>query len=218
MEWIEPSSFIFKDTFHPPFKDISIVETESKEPQSISFIAQFFLAPLIYDKNSLLSIPLTNEQIKNISIDDLSPHFRQVKIIKNQEIDWKINLQDLKRESYLMYTQLTRDDLIHPIIKDLFFKTYGFENQNITNPSNFFKIKKNGVKSVPNSQFSKIWEFISKSFFITDDTFVLSPTNWYLSNSLLDSPAIQYFNSTNKNIFIKISSDNNLIQKIIISN
>lgn len=95
-----------------------------KKCNDITIIAQFFIAiHTLFDLPIVTAIPITNDEVEEIVMEQIAIHFNTIqKIIINERLE-RIQLREIKEFSKNKFLEMSQTNQIHPIIKELYFSS-----------------------------------------------------------------------------------------------
>ncbi|WP_088011691.1 hypothetical protein [Gottfriedia acidiceleris] len=95
-----------------------------KKCNDITIIAQFFIAiHTLFDLPIVTAIPITNDEVEEIVMEQIAIHFNKIqKIIINERLE-RIQLRKIKDFSKNKLLEMSRTNQIHQIIKELYFSS-----------------------------------------------------------------------------------------------
>jgi hypothetical protein len=173
------------------------------ELNEMSSVCQFFASfDVILDENALTVLPTPNDKALNIIMNEVVPHYIDVKQIFIDGKLKEINVRGLKEES-------------KKIVKDLFLKggypvmldLYRTNNLNLaTGPRNLkhYLIKQQSLSPLHLSETETIREFLESTFFAEKGSIMLQPTGWKLDDTLKESVTIRAFSTFAKQIVLVV--------------
>lgn len=194
----------------PPFKsnrengDLSIKRMNSlTELNGMSTVCQFFATfDVILDTNSLISIPTPNDKALETVMNEIVPHFSEVKqIFINGKLK-AINVRCLKIESKKIVQDLLLNG-VYPVMPDL-FRT---KHLNLATERRVLKrylVNQELIEPLSIKETEEIREFFSNSFFTERGSIAVQPTGWTLEDHLQQSVTIRAFSTFAKHIVLVV--------------
>ncbi|WP_139787160.1 hypothetical protein [Cohnella massiliensis] len=212
------SSFSRTDrTEHP---EIKTYRRSTINPDStISVLSQFFLtASALSAPNSLVWVPITNEEVNERTISELTNHFSKIQYIYSDSSLVKIQMQNMLPHSILEFRRLLSDKKLHPIVRELFAK----ENANLAEEDDFgetatYQVECGKLEPYFDHSFESVWEFIQQSFLRSEGSFIVCPISWKLTNELQHSIALRYFSTKCRDIHFVVNKDTHSVKAVHLS-
>lgn len=153
----------------------------------ISLLAEFFITPGLPEDDFVVSIPITNKQVYDTVIDELTPHFNKIMGGFERDKLLKIYLSSLKESSRL----LMENKIKHPIIQSLYGHTININH--FVSEKELFIVDTDKIPPYIDDSFSYIIDFINKSFIKNSGIIILQPSGWNFNANLIDEIALRYF-------------------------
>lgn len=194
----------------PPFGlnnengEFSIKRIESTvELKEMSIVCQFFASfDVILDNDSLTSLPIPNENALETIMNEVVPHYLDIKQIFIDRKLEEINVRGLKKESKRIIQDLLSNG-IYPVIPDL----YRTEFINLANGSRklkYYSVNQKMIDSLHIEETEKIQGFFMNSFIAERGSMMLQPRGWKLDNNLKESVTIRAFSTFAKQIVLVV--------------
>ncbi|WP_078554359.1 hypothetical protein [Bacillus alkalicellulosilyticus] len=185
---------------------IESIET-TNELKEMGPVFQFFASfDFIFETDSLLSLPTPNQNVVKTIMNEVVPHYVDIKQIFIDGELKEINVMDLKEES----KRLVKDSLsngIYPVIPDL----YRTNNLNLpTGPRELkhFLVNQEMITPLHIDETEEIRDFLINSFFTDRGSISLQPTGWKLEDNLKESVTIRTFSTFAKQIVLIVDDKN----------
>jgi hypothetical protein len=156
------------------------------------------LARLLSAGSALLSDNMMNvysakdETVRYLIMNDIAPHFEDVKIVYvEDEID-VVNMQYLKEESKKMFDSTNNGiiQVIHDLFRnnDMSVWTDG-KKRELTR----YSVKLNELDKYDIDNINDIQDFFTKGYFDLNEEFGFIPTGWTFVDELKESKALRFF-------------------------
>ncbi|MDB5052351.1 MAG: hypothetical protein JWM44_401 [Bacilli bacterium] len=177
----------------------------------MSEVCQLFASfSVIIGSDALTELPTTNDDALNTIMNEIVPHYLDVKEIYIGGILRKINVRRLKRNSSKMIEELLSDG-IYPVIPDL----YRSNSPNLaTEPRKlkYFSVRQELISQPHIMETEKIKNFFNNSFFAETGSVFITPTGWSLEENLKESITIRTFCTfANKIILVIDTKDRSVV-------
>ncbi|HDX9589324.1 hypothetical protein [Bacillus multifaciens] len=183
---------------------------------NISIIAQLFIANhILYEIPTVLTaIPITNQKIEGIVVNEIAIHFNKIqKIYINKRLE-RIQFQELKDVSRNRFKDMLKNNLIHPIIKELYFlgEKESLEDRYINigkRQQVQYEVLKEYVEpsTIIDSDLLHVIWFIKNTFCITEKSFTILPIGWELKDNLKELETLKLFNQMSDSLLITVDSE-----------
>ncbi|WP_438498335.1 hypothetical protein [Paenibacillus sp. IHBB 3054] len=205
-EWTEMVSSL-PDTYYkerPDDRDVKKITNSDAIPMHLSVLADFFVFPAIMTENMITSIPLFDKSMYEKCMRDIAPFFSDVLgyFGYNEEMPHMIQFSRPLEGARELYKTKFRNNELHPIVQDLYGsqenRPNGKINKNVQLKVAQGIINNNYVKE----DFDEVFDFLKSTFFKHRNRFPIIPTNWFYTDALKDSVAINYFNSRSKGVYL----------------
>jgi len=185
-------------------REIRIEKIDSTiELKEMNPVCQFFASfDVMFERDFLTSLPTPNQDALNTIMNEIVPHYLDVKQIFIEGKLKEINVRGLKKDSKRIVQHLLSND-IYPVIPDL----YRTKNLNLaTGPRELkhFLVKKDMIDLLHFEETEKVREFLMSSFFPDRGSISLQPTGWKLNDNLKDSVTIRAMSSFAKQIVLVV--------------
>ncbi|MFE4429961.1 hypothetical protein ACFRH9_23375 [Peribacillus butanolivorans] len=198
----------------PPFgfnnenSELSIKRIDSTvELNEMSPVCQLFASfDVILDDDSLTSLPTPNDNALETILNEVVPHYLDIKQIFIDGKLKEINVRCLKKESKKIVQDLLSNG-IYPVIPDL----YRTKNLNLsTGPRElkYYLVNQELIDPLYIKETGKIREFFMSSFFTESGSIMLQPTGWKLDDNLKESVTIRAFSTFAKQIVLVVDDKN----------
>ncbi|WP_245805841.1 hypothetical protein [Bacillus alkalicellulosilyticus] len=207
LKWIteidEPSSEFNNDYGE---LNIEIIET-TNDLKEMSPVCQFFASfDVILETDSLLTLPTPNQNVLKKIMDEVVPHYRDIKqIIIDGELK-EINVLGLKEESKRI-VQYSLSNGIYPVISDL------YRTKNLSLPTEprdlkYYMVNQEMITPLQIDGTEEIRDFLKNTFFTDRGSIALQPTGWKLEDDLKESVTIRTFSTFAKQIVLVVDDNN----------
>jgi hypothetical protein len=181
---------------------IERIET-TVELKEMSPVCQFFASfDVIFDCDSLTSLPTPNQTALETILNEVVPHYLDIKQIYIDGKLIEINVRGLKKESKRILQDLLSNG-INPVIADL----YRTKNLNLpTRPRKlkYYSVNQEMIDSLHIEETEKVRGFLISSFFTARGLISLQPTGWKLDDNLKESVTIRAFSTFAKKIVLVV--------------
>lgn len=216
-KWIEefkPSNKVMKEIRHRRF---NLKKVSFESPVSMTELARLLSAGSMLLADNMMDVfSAKDETVRSLIMNDIAPHFEDVKIVYvEDEID-VVNMQYLKEESKKMFD--TTNNGIIQVIQDLFrtndmsIWTSG-KKRELTQYS--VKINELDMYDIPNTK--DIKDFFIKGYFDLGEEFNFIPTGWTLEEKLKESKALRFFATFIPCITLVVDASNEQVVMILLS-
>lgn len=185
---------------------IAHLDTSNYE-YKFSVTSQFFLAlALSSEKDTIITLSILQKDILKELMENIAVHFQEVKgIYINETLD-SIILSHVNTKSSLLFNKNNEEDLIHPIIKNLFFFANSSKDLKYEVSKKLFKINKSRIDPFKTESFENTWRVIEKCF-SDENELVIRPKHWVLDDELKNSIALRYFSTVASNVYLWVNED-----------
>ncbi|WP_066400259.1 hypothetical protein [Neobacillus mesonae] len=203
LKWIteideSPFRFNFDNGEYSIKRMISSVEINEMSP-----VCQFFASiDVILGIDFVTSLPTPNDYALETILNEVVPHYLDIKQIFIDGKLKEINVRGLKKESKRIVQDLLSND-IYPVFPDL----YRTKNLNLaTGPRElkYYLVNQEMIESLHIEETEKIRGFFMSSFFTERGSIMLQPTGWKLDDKLKDSVTIRTFSTFAKQIVLVV--------------
>jgi hypothetical protein len=199
---------------HPKVVYEKLIVEESVERQ-ISSLTQYFLAPFILvDSNGILDIPVFDNDIQDIVLKDIAPHFNRVTKVKtkNQVI---LRVQNVRESSQIQFLNQIKNGRINEIVNEIYSKgTTGWGGHFTIKE---YKVNLEAVKKSIDNDILPMWNFFERSFVQAYRNLVILPNGWAFDESFKDRITVQSFAGVCNSMTVIVNQENNMITSILIN-
>ena len=192
--------------------ELRLKRIESKEDLfRINEICQLFASfDVILNENALTSFPTPNQKAKSIIMNDVVPHYVDVKQIFIDGKLKEINVRGLKEKSKKMIEDLLLNG-IYPVVPDL-FRSKSLEMRSYPKTLKYYTINKQYINELYIKETEDLFDFLNCSFFAENGSIMLQPTGWTLEDNLKESVTIRTFSSFAKQVVLVVNvSDKSVV-------
>ncbi|MFV8828549.1 hypothetical protein [Alkalihalobacterium sp. APHAB7] len=177
-----------------------------KKLTDMTAVCQFFAAyDVMTGQDALTILPTPTKEAEDIIMNELVPHYQDVKKIVVDEKLVEINVRFLKEGSKKIVKQrLVQGEL--PLVHDL----YRTEQLNLPaqpRELKYYLIDKKNVQIIHTKEAQEIGDFIKSSFFARDGVLSLIPRGWKLKEDLLEAVSIRTFASFADRIILVVDRE-----------
>ncbi|MEH7481542.1 hypothetical protein V7157_10795 [Neobacillus drentensis] len=185
----------------PPFRfndengELRFESIDSKvELNEVSPVCLLFASfDVVLDEDSLTSLPTPNEKAIDIILNEVVPHYLDVKQVFIDGKLKEINVRYLKNESKRIIRNLLSNG-IYPLIPDL-FRTRNSNLATYPRVLKYYSINKELIRQLHIEETNKIRDFLCSSFFANTGSISLQPTGGVLEDNLKESVTIRTFST-----------------------
>ncbi|MDE5413229.1 hypothetical protein [Alkalihalobacterium chitinilyticum] len=177
-----------------------------KQLNDMTAVCQFFAAlDVITGQDALTILPTPTKKAEDIIMNELVPHYQDVKKIVVDEKLVEINVRFLKEGSKKIVKQrLVQGEL--PFVHDL-YRTEPLNIPAYPRELKYYLIDKKFVKPVHTKEAKEIGDFVKSSFFARDGVLSLTPRGWNLEEELLNAVSIRTFASFADRIILVVDRE-----------
>ncbi|GEL77202.1 hypothetical protein [Tenuibacillus multivorans] len=176
------------------------------ELNEMSPVCQLFASfDVILDHDALTILPTPNDHALETILNEVVPHYLDVKQIFIDGKLKEINVRSLKKESKKIVEDLLSNN-IYPVIPEL----YRTKNLNLpTEPRKLkhYLVKLELIDPLFIEETEKIHNFFKSSFFTESGSIKLQPTGWKLNEHLKESVTIRAFSTFAKQIVLVVNEE-----------
>jgi hypothetical protein len=185
---------------------IKRMESQS-DPHIMSEVCQLFTSySVIIGSDAMSQLPTPNEVAKNIIVNEIAPHYTDVKEIYINGVLRTINVRGLKPRS----KRIIQDKLIegiYPVVPDL----YRSDNPNIATGKRdlkYFSICYEALSPLNTIETEKLRYFFQNTFFADSGSLFLAPIGWVIEDKLRESLTLRTFSVFARSIILVVDSTN----------
>lgn len=173
------------------------------ELNEMSPVCQFFASfDVILDDDSLTSLPTPNDKAVETILNEVVPHYLDIKQIFIDGKLKEINVRCLKKESKRIVQGLLSNG-IYPVITDL-YRTKNLSLATGPRELKHYLVNQELIDQIFIKGTEKIREFIMSSFFTDRGSIILQPTGWEFDDNLRESLTIRAFSTFAKQIVLVV--------------
>ncbi|MCZ8535294.1 hypothetical protein [Psychrobacillus psychrodurans] len=196
-----PFQFYNDDNVELNFKRLD----STVELSEMSTVCQLFASfDLIFGEDSLTTLPTPNDNALETILNEVVPHYLDIKQIFIDGKLKEINVRFLKKESKKIVQDLLSNG-IYPVIPDL----YRTRHLNLATEPRVVKhylVNQELIDPLDIKETEKIRGFFMCSFFIESGSILLQPTGWKLDDNLKESLTIRAFITFAKKIVLVVDN------------
>jgi hypothetical protein len=185
--------------------------TSSTKINKMSSFCQIFASlDVLLNEDGLLQVPTPNKIAISAIMNEVVPHYLDVKqIFFNGKLQ-QLNVRGLKEESKKIVEDLLTNG-IYPVIPDL-YRTKGSSFRTGPTKVKYYSINQGLIDPLYIKETEKVRDFICCSFFIQNGFISIQPTGWYLEDELKNSITLRTFTTFAKQMVLVVNSvDNSVI-------
>lgn len=200
MDWLKEIPFPTGENRIEKEVDFSIKKFASRELQEdpdffTDIVLQWVVAPFVTHDNVAYRIPVLNDsKIEEYASTHFTSLFTKVRGIYTDGKLGEIRLEDLNPDIKSSFVKsVIHPNKIDPLVND-FYLQREWERSNQLNVKLFQIDRASFIKQTTyhaKSDHKRLWDFINKPYKRSDEV-TISPTNWVLSDGLLESPFLVF--------------------------
>ncbi|WP_245613755.1 hypothetical protein [Alkalihalobacterium bogoriense] len=160
----------------------------------MSEVCLFFASyDVLLKTDALATFPVPNERALKMTMEEIVPHYSDVKQIFIDGKLTEINVRCLKDAS----KKMVQDKLsvgTYPVIADLYRST-DRATFHSSRKLNYFEVNQAKIEPLNLKETEKLQEFITHSFFAKYGLLSLQPKGWFLEDKLKEAETIRLFSS-----------------------
>lgn len=177
---------------------------------TMSEVCQLFAAyDVLLGEDALTTIPIPNDQALKIVMNEVVPHYIDIKQVFIDGNLKEINVHHLKGSSRKLFKNLLQGD-IYSVIPDL-YRSKEINRTNYPRTIKYYLINKELINQIHNKETKKIFGFFNESFFAENGSIMLQPTGWILQEQLKESYTIRSFSTFAKQIVLVVNEPDNVV-------
>lgn len=193
---------------HVPF---NIEKLDAKDSiYNMTVFAQFLNASsVLLPGNTSVQLGVENEEIHNLILKELVPHYEKVKVVL---IDNRINtimMEELKNDSVEIFRSMEQSGELSPLIMDF----YRSSDRNLLGPHKkrrtcrYFNVKLDKLEPINLTGTDSLRKWIEDGYIQPNERLALSPTGWVLEDELQKSVALRFFASFCPSLLLVVDAD-----------
>jgi hypothetical protein len=192
-DWIEEFKSTNKDLKQIHHRRFNLKKVSFESPTAMTELARLLSAGSVLLADNMMNIySAKDETARSLIMNDIAPHFEDVKIVYvEDEID-VVNMQYLKKDSKKMVnsTNTGITQVIHDLFRtsDMSIWTDG-HNRELTR----YSVKLNALNKYEIDNTNDIQDFFTKGYFDLGEEFGFIPTGWILEDELKESKTLRFF-------------------------
>lgn len=181
----------------------------------MSLLGQFFVAPrVLIDGRTPVQISLFDNEIREIVLQEIAPHFTSCKIMHFQGETKTIGLlTGVKPSSQELFLQLRKESCLHPVIADL-FRDGKPTDESIPSAYTLCEINKESVGVSEPKGFSELWSFFCNTTIKEEGHFTAVPIGWEFGEHLTKSLYLQALNAVSSHIRMYVDTESQRVRAI----
>lgn len=191
-EWVRKFTPVYeeKEMLHKQFKLNKI--TFDQSPSTISDLALFYLAgSVILDERMLVALYAKSEMAQKMILENIAPHFKDVKVVYVENEIEVINMQYVKSESVALFNNNSSELMV--VIKDLYRTT----DMSVWKPEkkreiSYYAVEKEQLDKQSLLVFQELQSFITEAYLDKNESLVFIPTGWDFEENLRGSSFLSY--------------------------
>ncbi|NRF94834.1 hypothetical protein HQN89_28495 [Paenibacillus frigoriresistens] len=193
---------------HVPF---NIEKLDAKDSiYNMTVFAQFLNASsVLLPGNTSVQLGIENEEIHNLILKELVPHYEKVKVVL---IDNRINtimMEQLKNDSVEIFRSMEQSGELSPLIMDF----YRSSDRNLLGPHKkrrtcrYFNVLLDKLEPINLTGTDSLRKWIEDGYIQPNERLALSPTGWVLEDELQKSVALRFFASFCPSLLLVVDAD-----------
>ncbi|MDQ0887825.1 hypothetical protein QFZ81_002913 [Paenibacillus sp. V4I9] len=192
-DWIEEFKPTNKDLKQIHHRRFNLKKVSFESPATMTELARLLSAGSVLLADNMMNIySAKDETARSLIMNDIAPHFEDVKIVYvEDEID-VVNMQYLKKDSKKMFnsTNIGIIQVIHDLIRtnDMCIWTDG-KKRELTR----YSVRLNALNKYDIDNTNDIQDFFTKGYFDLGEEFGFIPTGWILVDDLKESKTLRFF-------------------------
>ncbi|BCG59159.1 hypothetical protein [Paenibacillus sp. URB8-2] len=162
-------------------------------PTSATVLAQLFLSPSVWlNDNIMHEIWGQNEEIRRLIMDEVAPHFLDVKLcVKEGEIE-TIYMRHVRPESKALLDSVQTGIL--PVMEDLYrHRDTSLWHHKGRRKLLYYTVKNEAISSSKLPDTQGLEKVLQKAYFDRNEDYRLLPLGWTFDDSLRESAALRFF-------------------------
>lgn len=217
MDWlskVEPIKFDPEEIMRiqeMQLKPFRIEPIELASVDKISELAILFVAGCVLGSEStMVSLPTRNDCSRTKILEEVAPHFTDIKLIwRDNQLD-NINMQHMKEESKQLF--LNSDVEMIEIVRDL-YRTTDLTNpmHSLHRPIQHYHIDEAAIETLQVNHTESMKEYICREFMHENEELVFLPSGWYLSDALKESIFLRFIAGFVPTVHLLADQDNKVI-------
>ncbi|TVX96289.1 hypothetical protein [Cohnella terricola] len=209
-DYVEPE----KSDLRTNHGSIYLKRIQTESPDSITETATFFIThSMIASIDTLVCLPIRNEQSKKLILGEVAVHFEDVKLVfSNGQLEL-INMRIVKEKSRDLFNSSTLE--IRKITFDL-YRTKDMSNWVTPHKRSFsyYTIKNDNFEKLALRNTERLQQYIYDEYFSFNETLCLLPNGWIFQENLKDSLCLRFFVSFIPTINLWIDNEKNEVALI----
>ncbi|SFF13902.1 hypothetical protein SAMN04487969_11529 [Paenibacillus algorifonticola] len=183
----------------------------------VSLLGLFIISPSVMkDRKTVVSIPLQyDSEYEEILNYEIIPHFENTLLAKYPDFQEYV-LMNLRESSGILFRKMAGNHEIITSVGTLYetdSKQTAIENHHAFNVKEYL-VKLDFIHPIFSDEFNKIWTFLSKTYLLYQEAYVLLPDNWAFNELFKERLLIKQLASVCKEMRVTVNTDNNQIASI----
>lgn len=192
-------------------KPYRIERIELASVDKISELAILFVAGCVWGSEStMVSLPTRNDCSRTKILEEVAPHFRDIKLVwQDNRID-KINMQHMKEESKQLF--LNNDVEMIEIVRDL-YRTVDVTNpmHSPRRPIQHYHIDEAAIETLQVNHTDSLKKYICREYMHENEELVFLPSGWVLSDALKESLFLRFIVGCVPTVHLLVDQDSKVI-------
>jgi hypothetical protein len=200
----------YLDLAHHDFR-IERIDTLSQPVSRMTALGQYFTAACIWlSDQMMIELPAPDDEIKSLILDQVAPHFTEIKMVVAEKEGETIRLQHIKPESKLLFNQA--DTGAMPIVRDL-YRHRGIDQwqQQFKRTLVKFSVDTSKLKPSFTEDLQDLTLLLTRAFLEPGEEYTLMPLGWVLDDQLQESAALLFFASIFPFVSLEVDAATNEI-------
>ncbi len=195
MDWVRKFTPIREERAFVPKRFHLKKMTFDHAPTDISDLALFFMAGcILLDERTLVALNARSDLAQKMILDQIAPHFIDVKVVYVEDEIEVIQMQYPKSDSVHLFNN--SDSRLKTVIKDLYRTTdTGVCVSGTKRKIHHYAVKKAQLAKQPFFAFPELERFITEAYVMGDESLVLLPTGWKLDEEVRHSAFLGFIAS-----------------------
>lgn len=218
LNWIEEFKPINNSRMEqPPLRRVHLKKISLEAPSSMTELARFVSAgSVLLADNMMNGLSAKDETARNLIMNDIAPHFIDVKLVYVEGEVEAVNIQYLKEESKKRFDSTSNGiiQVIHDLYRTRDMSVWKSEHRRELIQF-AVKIHELDTYDIPHTEDLK--EFLKRGYFDLGEEFCLIPTGWTLEEELKESITLRFFATFTPRITLFVDSSNGQVVMLQLS-
>jgi hypothetical protein len=198
--------------FH--LKKMSFVDS----PSFIDALAIYFIAcSVLIDENMMNTLYIRDENTRNLLLNSVAPHFREVKKVYVENKHEVVNMQYVRKESVELFHSNTSHikQLVHDIYRTKDMSIWQHEGKR---DLDYYSVNLSELAPLAIPHTNEIVRYLTIEYLDQDEAFRFIPTGWEFEQSLKNSVALRFFSTFASIITLIVDKTMNQVIMVEITN